>query len=135
MPSSPCQGVPHPCPSGEGLCHPVLARVVPHPYPGQGVPHAVMAGGGGYPIQSWLEGVGTPSSPGQREVAPSGKDMGPVEALWNGDGYPSQKGHGTSGSIMGWGNPCEQTDICENSTFPILRIRAVKVLDLHLRSQ
>ena len=27
--------------------------------------------------------------------------MGPVEVLWDGDGVP-QKGHGTSGSIMGW---------------------------------
>ena len=27
--------------------------------------------------------------------------MGPVEVLWDRDGVP-QKGHGTSGSIMGW---------------------------------
>ena len=28
--------------------------------------------------------------------------MTPVEVLWNGDGVPPGKGHGTSGSIMGW---------------------------------
>ena len=28
--------------------------------------------------------------------------MGPVEVLWDGMGYPPPKGHGTSGSIMGW---------------------------------
>ena len=36
--------------------------------------------------------------------------MGPVEVLWHGDGVP----------------PCEQTETCENSTFLILRMRAVK---------
>ena len=31
-----------------------------------------------------------------------GKDMGPVEVLWDGDGVLPWKGHGISGSIMGW---------------------------------
>ena len=51
----------------------------------------------------------------------TGKDMGPVEVLWDGDGAPCWKWHGTSGSIMGWrwGTP----QVCTNKqtesiTFP-----------------
>ena len=51
----------------------------------------------------------------------------PQEGTWDQSvGYP-QKAHRTSGSIMGWrwGTPprCEQTDTCENSTFPSYYIR------------
>ena len=52
---------------------------------------------------------------------PPGKDTGPVEVLWDGDRVPSGKGHGTVEVLWdGDGLPsgCEQTDACENSTFP-----------------
>ena len=53
---------------------------------------------------------GTPSQDRGFPGGPPRKDMGPVEVLWNGDGVPPWKGHGTSGSIMGWrwGNPIPQ---------------------------
>ena len=53
--------------------------------------------------------------------------MGPVEVLWDGDEVPPErtwdqwKYYG-----MRWGTPRVWTDTCENSTFPILRLRAVK---------
>ena len=64
---------------------------------------------------------GTPGKgPGTSDWGTPGKDMGPMEVLWDGDGVPPAKvmrpvevlwdgngvspwkGHGTSGSIMGW---------------------------------
>ena len=44
--------------------------------------------------------LGSGSSPG----VPAGKDLGPVKLLWDGNEVPPSpmKGHGTSGSIMGW---------------------------------
>ena len=87
-------------------------------------------GGGGYPIHgrggthpeyppSWPGQGGTPSQappvltwlrvPHPGYPHPD-MDMGPVEVLWDGDGYPTG---------------CEQT---ENITFAILRMRAVKVI-------
>ena len=59
-------------------------------------------GGGG--------GEGTPSQdiPDLAGVH-TGKDMGPVEVLWDGDGVPHRG--------------CEQTDACENSTFPLYYVR------------
>ena len=100
---------------------------------GQGVPH--LSSEGGYPIP----GQGTPPPtfrPGWGSPhpdlagSPLGRDLGPVTGVplpW--------KGHGTSGSIMGWrwGTPpsprCGQTDTCENSTFPshYVRGRVIKV--------
>ena len=43
-----------------------------------------------------------------------GKDIGPVEVLWDGDGVNSSP------------TACEQTDTCENSTYPIIRMREAK---------
>ena len=40
--------------------------------------------------------------------------MGPVEVLWDGDGISPR---------------CEQTDTCENSTFPILGMQRVIILN------
>ena len=40
---------------------------------------------------------------------PARKDTGPVEVLWDGDGVNSPR--------------CEQTDTCENSTFPSYYLR------------
>ena len=56
-----------------------------------------------------------------------GKDLGPVtwERAW--DWVPPGKVLGP----MTWERTrCEQTDNCENSTFPILRMRAVIISDL-----
>ena len=107
-----CPGITSP-PGEGGIPHPVLAGG--HPilsWTGGGYFILFwMGGGGGYPNQSWPKG--RPSC------------LGPI--LSQGP-PPPQKGHGTSGSIMGWrwGLPpppgCEQT---ENITFPILRMRAV----------
>ena len=121
--------------------------------PGQGVPNSCL-GQGGYPIQSWPGGTclglkypyhlglgyllpGTRAPP-QLGLATSLH----LERTW--DQYPlPQKEHGTSGSIMGWRyygmdmwySPCEQTHTCENSTFPILRMRAViKPLQINIIS-
>ena len=48
-------------------------------------------------------------------------------------------GHGTSGSNKGWkwGIPpgCGQTHTCENSTLPILRMRAVIMANARILSQ
>ena len=103
-------------------------RGVPHPWLGStpfltwGVPH-LWLGGLPYP---WPGGTLTWGTPSHLELGH------PQEGIWEQLlGYP-QKGHDTSGSIMGWrwGNSppprwCGQTHICENSTFPILRMRAV----------
>ena len=118
-PSQP-QGVPHawlgstpmwgsPCPDLAG---------VPHPW---GYPiHREGNLGLGYPMDLRpVTGVPHPR-----------KDMGTVEVLWDGGGYPPWKGHGTSGSIMGWRwgtlPGCGQTDACENSTFPSYYVRGSK---------
>ena len=62
------------------------------------VPHPVLAGGG-YPIQSWTGGT-------QSRMYPSpGCSPLPLPYLRYGSshwGYLLQKGHGTSGSILGW---------------------------------
>ena len=49
---------------------------------------------------------------------PLGKDMGPVEVLWDGDGVPPPF------------PACERTHACENSTFRILWKRAVITVKL-----
>ena len=72
------------------------------PIPGQGVPHPHLAGGG-YLILTW-PGGGTPLwgpqppgtlgrylGPVTRVPPPPGKDMVPVEVLWDGDGVPPRK--------------------------------------------
>ena len=112
-------------------------------YPGQrGAPHPDLARWEGKVSHPWLGGTpslagGTPSWPGQPEGYPiltwpdggggtpylgSGIGVPPQEGTWDQSlGYP-QKGHGTSGSIMGWKyyemetSPPEQTDTCENIT-------------------
>ena len=92
-------GVPHPWPGSTpswGTQHPDLARGVPHPWL-RGLPPLW-----GTPILTWLENpIFSQGVPG----IPSHPDLGPVT------GVPSQKGHGTSGSIMGWrwGPPLERT--------------------------
>ena len=43
-----------------------------------------------------------------------GKDMGPVEVLWDGGGVPL---------------PGVNRHACENSAFPILQMRAVKMIN------
>ena len=55
------------------------------------------------PSPSGLDG-GTPSPHQNWMGVPPGKDLSPVEVLWDGDGIPPWKGHGTSGggSIIGW---------------------------------
>ena len=121
-------------PGGEGT--PSLAGGTPslargYPSLDQGIPS----------ILTWL--VGTPlwgySQPGL-EYPSARTGVTSQEGTWNQSlGYP-QKGHGTSGSIMGWRwgiplertwaqwkyygmemgypRPCEWTDTCENITFP-----------------
>ena len=99
------------CPGGGGVPSPVLVGlgynypgVLP---PGTGVPCPLLL----YP----LPGIGILLS------------KGPGTSHWG----TRQKGHGTSGSIMdGDGIPlppsgCGQTHTCENSSFPILRMRLV----------
>ena len=93
--------------------------------------------GGGYSIPD--QGVGGPDLAGEYPIlgrdlgpvigVPPGKDMGPVEVLWDGDGLPPQKGHGTSGSIMGWrwATPMGVNWQTETITFPIFWMRAVKI--------
>ena len=49
------------------------------------------------------------------DEVPLRKDMGSEEVLWDGDGVTPHPHPG-----------CEQTDTRENSTFPILWMRAVK---------
>ena len=94
--------------SRKGGTHPVLAG---------GIPHPVLAGGTpvlerGHTILSWLGGTltwlgDTPSwgpPPGTwvplgRDLGlvigyPPGKDMGPVEVLWDGEGYPPRNDMG-----------------------------------------
>ena len=60
---------------------------------GGGVPHPDLAGDWATPLGRDLKPV---------TGVPAAKDMGPVEVLWDGDGVPPPKGHGTSASIMGW---------------------------------
>ena len=52
------------------------------------------------------------------------KDMGPVEILWDRDRVP-QKGHGTSGSIMGWRWGTPGVDRLKTLPSVVLRTRAV----------
>ena len=106
----------------------------------------------GYHIQSWLgcQGVPFPVLPGEGvptwDWGISRKDMAPVEELWDGDGVPSKKNMGSVEVLwdgdrvpptektwglckyygMEIGYLCEWKDACENITFPILRLRAVK---------
>ena len=97
-------------------------------------------GGGGRP-QSWLGGGGTPSpdltggysSPvlvrGPRTGAPTGQDWGtPLpERTW--EQWPGQE-PGTEVPPA-----CGQTHTCENSTFPIFRMRAVTNVSDSIRSR
>ena len=82
--------------------------------PGQEVPDCDLAWGVPHPAgvvpQSWPVGVDTPGQVNPPRKGPwtshwgtPGKDMGPVEALWDGDGVPS----------------CGQT----NNTFPLYYMR------------
>ena len=90
---------------------------------------AVLSRVGGYPIRSWLkEGGGYLSSPGLG-YPPPGTGVPPASD-W---GTPPWKGHGTSGSIMGWryygldmGYP-PVVDKVKTLTSVILRMRAVKI--------
>ena len=76
------------------------------------------------PVLTWQEvspclGLGYPlrRDLGPVTGVPPRKNMGPVEVLWDGHGAPLP-------------NPgCGQTHTCENSTFPILRMRAVNIVD------
>ena len=85
-----------------------------------------------YQVILWLTIQGRHPIPG-REVTPILTWPGyPPEGTWDESlGYP-QKGHGTSGSIMGWrwGTPpsgCGQTNKQKLLPYPILRMRAVKM--------
>ena len=60
---------------GEGDTH----RRGGYPIPGQGVPHL-----GVLPVLTWPGGY-------PRVPPPPGKNMGPVEVLWDGDGVPSPR--------------------------------------------
>ena len=83
---------------------------------GPGVPHPprkqnlVLSRGKGYPSPPLQHTFLSPSPPPRRYLGQMtgvpllGKDMGPVEVLWDGDGVPLPR--------------CEQTDACENSTLP-----------------
>ena len=89
---------------------PYLARGISHPWTG-GTPYWVTpqpGQDGGYPV--WGTGVGClpGKGPGTSHWGTPLKDMGPVEVLWDGNGVPPPR--------------CGQT---ENTTFPILRMRAV----------
>ena len=79
--------------------------------PGWGYPLPCPDLDGGYPhpdLQHDLAGVPPPR-----------KDMGPVKVLWDGDEVNSPL-------------PYERIDTSENSTFPILRMRAVNILHVLL---
>ena len=130
-------GVPHPALAwgGGGLPHPILEGCSTIRFWMEGTPSSPWGGtpsspgptsspGWGYPIQSWLQ------LPHQDWVSPTwgwvhpGKDMGPVEVLWDRDGVPTERTWDQwryYGMEMGY--PCEQRDTCENSAFPILRVR------------
>ena len=103
-----------------GASHPVLAVWKPHPLL-LGVPWDTPWDWG-----TLLPGTGVPHQKGpwtSHGLTPK-KNMG----IMDGQGK-DMKGYGTRGSIMGWGwgtlSRYKQTDMWENSTFQILRIRAV----------
>ena len=101
------------------------AREVLHPDLAKGLPKSWL-GGVPYPdITSGLPPTWDWGSPHAWDWVPPPPGKGDGTSHW---GIPL-KGHGKIGSIMGWrwGTPsgCEQTDTCENSTFLILRMRAV----------
>ena len=88
---------------------------------------------GGYPTLTWLGGgypilgLEYPSPEGTRDQSlgyPPGKDMGPVQVLWDVDGVPPGKDMGPVQVLWdGDGvNPppprCGWTNTCENITFP-----------------
>ena len=132
------------CPGGTpsypgcGVRHPVLARGTPSCPCRQGYPRVP-------PTRDWVSPPWAQLPPPVTGVPPAW-DLGPF-GKWPGTSHWSttQKGHGISGSIMGWGTPertwdqwkyyrmgttpaiCGQTHTCENSTFPILRMLAVKM--------
>ena len=61
--------------------------------------------------------------------------MGPVEVLWDRDGVPPLKRTWEQWKYYGMemGSPLgvdRQTDTCKNSTFPILRMRAVMITSI-----
>ena len=96
-----------------------------YPSPGWGVPHPDLAGRGysflGYPLArtgvpltlAWVPPI---KGPGTSHWDTPGKDMGPVEVLWDGDGVPPRK---DIGSVMGWrrGPPWVWTDWKDTSYF------------------
>ena len=86
--------------------------------------------GWGYPTQYWTGGTPEWVPPWEgvwnfyemeMRPPPPQKKGGPVKVLWNGDVVPPQKGHGTSGSTMGWkwGTSCKG----HVTAFPLLTDR------------
>ena len=93
--------------------------------------HPLLDGMVPYPILSWMEGTrsyhcrGTPLSAGSG--IPTGRDLGLVEVLWDGDGVSLGRSCDQLKCCgMRWGAcQCEET---ENITFPILRMQAVVMI-------
>ena len=103
------------CPAGEGGYH-VLFLV-------GGYLVLVLAGGRRYPCP-WFGYPSPPASTRTKTGYPFGKDLGPETR-----GTPVGKDLGPETSDPGYPPyPCGQTHTCENSTSPILRLRAVITL-------
>ena len=80
---------------GLGGTRPYPGQGVPHPYPGQG--GTPLPWPGGYPILArgtCLELMYPQKGLGPDTGVPLGKDMGPVEVIWDGIGYPPSKDMG-----------------------------------------